>query len=161
MINWNEKPQEIAYLFNPSFLASIILYALDGYGECMPFTEVYLICPLILHKETRGRISSSQRSSLYSWAMKNEDVLADFPERASALVVYANEAIEFLLGYKLIEITKEGIMRTSVNKRIQLSKILELDGEISDCMKKAKCIGRWFFKMHTPDNIYSALGVRP
>ena len=94
---WNKRVPEIAYLLNPAFCSSIIYHVILEYQKKakrgFPFTLIYLILPIILHKSTRERITS--RTNMVVWIQRSPDVLVGFSERAKSLVPFANESVEF------------------------------------------------------------------
>lgn len=158
---WNKRAPEIAYLLNPAFCSSIIYHVVLEYQKktkrAFPFTLVYLILPIVLHKSTRDRITS--RTNMVVWIHKNPDVLIGFPGRAKSLVPFSNESVEFLLQQSILEITHTEL---SVVKTLSKTKINAItDQEILECYNKAEHIGRWFAQMGAEENIYAAWGVKP
>lgn len=163
MNKWEDRTSEVAYLLNPAFCSLIIYNVIIEYqkksGNNFPFSLLYLILPLILHKNTRSRISS--RTNMVVWLQKNPDVLVDFSMRARNLVVFTNEALEFLLHQKIMKIVNAKLSIVKKISKIKLDDFENLDQEISECLKKSKDIGRWFSKMISEENIYAAWGVKP
>lgn len=158
---WNKRIPEIAYLLNPAFCSSIIYHVIFEYQRKtkrgFPFTLIYLVLPIVLHKSTRERITS--RTNMVVWIQKNPDVLIGFPGRAKSLVPFANESVEFLLQKNILEITHGEL---SVVKTLSKTKIGAIaDQEILECYNKAEHIGRWFAQMGAEENIYAVWGVKP
>jgi hypothetical protein len=158
---WNKRVPEIAYLLNPAFCSSIIYHVILEYQKRakreFPFTLVYLILPIVLHKSTRERITS--RTNMVVWIQKYPDVLVGFPRRAKSLVPFSNEAVEFLLQLNILEIVHGEL---SVVKTISKTKIKAItDQEILECYNKAEHVGRWFAQMGAEENIYAVWGVKP
>ena len=110
MKSWNERTREVAYLLNPAFCARLLYAAIKEYEHktqhAFPFPLVYLILPLVLHKQTRTLINS--RTQLLQWIQANQHLLIGFARRTKELVVITNEALELLLQSGLIQITKSG-----------------------------------------------------
>lgn len=158
---WNKRVPEIAYLLNPAFCSSTIYHVILEYQKktkrAFPFTLVYLILPIVLHKSTRDRIIS--RTNMVVWIQKNPDVLIGFPGRAKSLVPFANESVEFLLQRNILEIAHGEL---SIVKTLSKTKIKAIaDQEILDCYNKSEHVGRWFAQMGAEENIYAAWGVKP
>lgn len=158
---WNNRAPEIAYLLNPAFCSSIIYHVVFEYQKKtkrgLPFTLVYLILPIVLHKSTRDRITS--RTNMVVWIHKYPDVLIGFPGRAKSLVPFTNEAVEFLLHQSILEITHTEL---NIVKTLSKAKINDItDQEILECYNKAEHVGRWFALMGAEENIYAAWGVKP
>ena len=162
MNNWENRPQEIAFLLNPAFCGRIIYTVVRQYNlsskQSFPFPLVYLILPLILHKKTREKISS--RTKLLNWIQTNPDLLIGYAQRASSLIEITNEAIEFLLQTGIIKITDNAELK--INFKIKgLSKTKYIDNEIKDCLNKSEHVGKWFANTGKVETVYIGLGVRP
>lgn len=163
MIQWSKRTPEIANLLNPSFCAILLYSATFEYQKKaksgMPFPLLYLVLPIILHKNTRSRVNS--RTNMVVWLQRNPDVLVGFADRAKSLIGFTNEAIEFLLFQGNCEIINGGL---SIIKTVSKSKIVQYaanDQEIAECIQKAEHVGRWFYNMHAVENTYTAWGVKP
>jgi hypothetical protein len=158
---WKKRAPEIGNLLNPFFCSVVIYYTAFEYqkkkGAPMPFTLVYLILPIILHKNTRERINS--KTNMIVWLQKYPDVLIGFHERARDLVLFTNEAIEFLIQGEIITLQKAYL---NINKILSRSGMKNFDDtETLECFKKAEHLGRWFAQISIEENIYIAWGVKP
>ena len=156
---WNERTPEVAYLLNPAFCAIVIGECIEEYTkkkrEGFPFFLVYLILPIILHRNTRIKISS--RTFMYSWIQRHPEVLVGFASRTENLKKITNEAVLFLTNDTNIKIFGPNII---TNKTIK-TKVENMDHEIKECLVKARHVGRWFASAGTAENIFSAWGIRP
>ena len=123
-----------------------------------PFPLIYLILPLVLHKETR--ISINSRTQLQLWIQRYPQLLIDFPQRARELVPITNESVEFLLQTGKVLLTTNGELEISPVSKT-LSKTKFVDDEISECLKKGEHIAKWFATAGKVETIYIELGVRP
>ena len=163
MDKWNNRSDEIAYLINPAFSASLIYLVIKEYSkkrnEGLPFSLTYLILPILLHKKTRGIVNS--RSNMVKCIQENQEILVGFSKRANSLIDFTNEAIEFLLSRKVIVFEDDKIKICASISLKTLSDIEEKDEEIKDCFIKAGNLGRWFLDMKTEENVYIAWGVKP
>ena len=119
---------------------------------------IFLVLPLILHKETRKNINS--RTKLLLWVQKYPQLLIDFPKRTRILVPITKEAIEFLFQTGKIILTIDGELEASPDKKI-LSKTKFVDDEISECLNKSEHVAKWFADAGKVEMIYIKLGVRP
>lgn len=99
MNSWNKRTREVAYLLNPAFCGRMLYSAINAYSiktkRAFPFPLVYLVLPLVLHKETRANINS--RTQLHLWVQQHPQLLIDFPQRTTELIPITNEAVELLL----------------------------------------------------------------
>ena len=162
MREWKMRSKEVAYLLNPAFCGRILYGTVKKYNEIsnrsFPFPLIYLVLPLVLHKNTRTVINS--RTAMLVWTQKYPELLIGFAERASDLVEITNEAIELLLQSELIQLTNEAGVQ--VNKAIKaMSKTRFVDDEIKECINKSEHVGKWFAMVGSMETIYISLGVRP
>ena len=88
MNSWNKRTREVAYLLNPAFCGRMLYSAINAYSiktkRAFPFPLVYLVLPLVLHKETRANINS--RTQLHLWVQQHPQLLIDFPQRTTELI---------------------------------------------------------------------------
>ena len=163
MNKWNNRSDEIAYLINPAFSASLIYLVIREYSnkskEGLPFSLIYLILPILLHKKTREIVNS--RSNMVKCIQENQEILVGFSKRANSLIDFTNEAIEFLLSRKVIIFDGDKIRASASISLQKFSDIEGKDEEIKDCFLKAGNLGRWFLNMKTEENVYIAWGVKP
>lgn len=162
MKNWNLRTHEVAFLLNPAFCGRVLYSTIKTYNEkanrALPFPLIYLVLPLVLHKETRANINS--RTQLQLWVQRYPQLLIDFPKRARELVPFTNESVEFLLQTGNIILTPNGELEISPTLK-SLSKTKFVDDEISECLKKGEHIAKWFVAAGKAETIYIELGVRP
>lgn len=158
MIPWSKRTPEIANLLNPSFCAILLYSAIFEYQKKaknnMPFSLLYLVMPIVLHKNTRNRVNS--RENMVVWLQRNPDVLIGFADRAKSLIGFTNEAIEFLLFQGNCEIIDGGL---SIIKTVSKSKIVQYaanDQEIAECIQKRSMLDGGFI-ICTPWKIYILL----
>lgn len=162
MKKWDTRAHEVAFLFNPAFCGRVLYSTIYAYSKKtnkdLPFPLIYLVLPLVLHKDTRNKINS--RTQLHIWIQQNPDLLVDFPQRAKELVPITNEAIEFLLQTNKIQLTENGELKVSPISRL-LSKSRFVDEEISECLTKGEHVGRWLASAGNVEVVYIKLGVKP
>ena len=161
MRNWSNRTREIAYLLNPAFCSRLLYATIKEYEKktthSFPFPLVYLILPLVLHKETREAINS--RTQLPQWVQLNQRLMIGLGRRTKDLVPITNEALEFLLQSKMVYLSDDGTL-TASSKR-GLSKTRFVNSEITECITKCEHVGRWFANTGKIETIYICLGVRP
>lgn len=162
MREWKTRTKEVAYLLNPAFCGRILYGAVKKYNEisnrAFPFPLIYLVLPLVLHKNTRRLINS--KTAMLVWVQKYPELFIGFAQRASDLVEITNEAVELLLQSGLLQLTNEAGLQ--VNKTIRaMSKTRFTDDEIKECVDKSEHVGKWFAVAGSTETIYISLGVRP
>ena len=110
MNKWSMRTHEVAFLLNPAFCGRILYSTIKTYNEktnrAFPFPLIYLVLPLVLHKETRMNINI--RTQLLVWVQRYPQLLLDFPKRTRGLVPITNEAVEFLLQTGKVRFTENG-----------------------------------------------------
>ena len=162
MKSWNERTREVAYLLNPAFCGRLLYAAIKEYEHkaqhAFPFPLVYLILPLVLHRQTRAQISS--RTQLLQWIQDNQYLLIGFARRTKELTIITNEALELLLQSDTLQITQDGELSIATTQK-SLSKTRYVDPEINECITKSEHVARWFAKTGKVETIYIGLGVRP
>ncbi|MBE6059277.1 MAG: hypothetical protein E7215_03760 [Clostridium sulfidigenes] len=161
MKQWSDRPKEVANNFNPAFCGEIVYYVLEEYykerKDGLPFLLLFLVLPIVLHKETRRKIISS-RGYMSVWLHQNQEVKVNFAQRANQLLDVTIETYLFLIAYKVIKLEDGKIfIETKLPKR----KNELLHDETKDCIEKAKVIGRWFARNKDTATIYVMWGVRP
>ena len=162
MKKWESRATEIAYLLNPAFCGRIIYHAIKTYSEeskrPMPFSLVYLILPLVLHRKTRERIKSVTQMQL--WIQRNPDALIGFANRTKSMVQITNEAVEFLMQSGLVTLTNNAELDLAqLFKALSATKYVNY--EILECISKSSNVAKWFAKAGTVETIYTSWGVRP
>lgn len=160
---WKRRVPEIAYLLNPAFCSLVLYTAIFEYQKkiknSFPYPLIYLVLPVVLHKNTRERINS--RTNMTVWLQKYPEVLIGFADRAKSLVPFANENLDFLFHRNIISINEGKLSIETTISKSKLDILTSSDLEIDDCIKKAGHIGRWFALMGAEENIFIAWGVMP
>jgi len=163
MIRWEERPVEIANLFNPAFCGEILRRCISSYQQTnslsLPYPLLFLVLPIILHRDTRERISPRQKLTLHAWLQRHPDLRIGFAERASELIPITKEALIFLLQVDAVRFDKQAGLISQPYRNVSIAG--QSEGEIADCHRKADLVGRWFARAGTVTTIYAMWGVRP
>ena len=159
---WDFRPDEVKNLLNPAFCGRVIYGAVSEYQRStkrdFPFPLVYLILPLILPRPIRTEINS--RTQLINWVQRHQELVFNFGKRAGDLVEITNEAVELMLQTGYMMLTDSGELSKVITAGA-LSKTKHTDSEVTECLKKAEHVGRWFAGAGKVETIYTSLGVRP
>ena len=159
---WEYRPDEVKNLLNPAFCGRVIYGTIVEYQKNtkrdFPFPLVYLILPLVLPQSIRAEINS--RTQLTNWIQRHQELVFNFGKRASDFIEITNEAVEFMMQIGFIKLTDNGELSREIVAGT-LSKTKHTDPEISECLKKAEHVGRWFAGAGKVETIYVSLGVRP
>jgi hypothetical protein len=162
---WELRPVEEANLLNPAFCSINIAAAVSAYSkettQPMPFSLIFLVLPLVLHKNTRVNLPKTIRTLLAPWIQKNYDLRVHFADRAISLKPYTKESIIFGCNRQLMKLETDGSVST-LFKDNYINKIAEqLDQEAAEYVKKSNFVGKWFAASGSPETIMTLLGVRP
>lgn len=163
MIRWEERPVEIANLFNPAFCGEVLRRCINSYQKTsslpFPYPLIYLVLPIVLHRNTRERISPRQKLTLHAWLQRHPDLKISFAERASEFISIAREALIFLLQVGAVRLDEQAGLISQPYRNVSIAG--QEEGEIADCYRKAELVGRWFARAGTVTTIYAMWGVRP
>jgi hypothetical protein len=161
MIIWERRPIEIASLLNPAFCGEVLRRCIEEYEKVashpFPFPLLYLVLPIVLHKNTRETIASQRQ--LHVWLQSHEEVKIGFANRTRQLLPITKEALLFLLQVQAISIDEQAQLNTIRYQRRTPSS--QKEGEINNCYKTAVIIGRWFARAGSVTTIYALWGIRP
>jgi len=74
---WTERTREEAHLLNPPFCCVTIASACAGYSESrdepLPFALVFMVLPIVLHKQTRESLPRTTRTSVPAWLQEHAE----------------------------------------------------------------------------------------
>lgn len=165
MKNWDARPRELAFLFNPAFCGECLLRYLEKYkeydGQGSPYSLIFLVLPVVLHKDTRERINPQTRKGFHRWIQENAPARAGFGDRAEALVGFTQEALSFLAANGMITLERQGPGIVAAGSYSRIPSTHFDNREISDIYRKSEILGRWYARAGGPVNVWSLWGVRP
>lgn len=163
IVEWKDRNQIVANLFNPAFCGEILRRSVKAYNDnsstSFPYAFSFLVLPILLHKSTRERMPRSTRSYLFAWVEENDDLFFDFSRRAKNMVPHTKEAIMFLMQNQLIELDDKGGLLNS-NIRLKSMKGDDLL-EYQEIMKKAEMLGKWLSQNPNINSVYSFFRITP
>lgn len=165
---WNERPVEVANLFNPAYLGTVLRKAIEGYvghvAEGMPYEVAFLVPAFALHPNTARRLPLRPGSTpLHMWLQRDEnrDVLVALSDRITALVPFVREALIFSAQRHVIVFTDEGRLKPGEQALANVSPFRRTSDEINESLRLGELVGRWFALAGSTGTIYTLLGVRP
>ncbi|MCT7482403.1 three component ABC system middle component [Aliarcobacter cryaerophilus] len=161
--SWENRPVTVANLLNPAFCGEIIRIMLKAYktetNKSLPFELVFLVLPLVLHKQSRESLPSTTSKNFYEWLEENTMTKIYLVDKIKNIVSYTREAILFLIYHEAININSNGELDFVPYRKSSLNYFN--NEEIEDIYKKAKMIGKWFGKIGDTKTIYAAIGIKP
>jgi ABC-3C biological conflict system middle component len=152
-------------LLNPAFGAVLVARAAYGFMKeatsGLPFVYAYLLLPLLLHPETRGRLPISVVTKLVSWTERNGDLVAPVPHRVRELATVTRDSVFLASTAGIIALgTAAEIQAILTEKELLKFERASASVEIGECMRKAYFIGRWLATSGTVPTVMTALGVQ-
>ncbi len=163
MSSWNDRPREIAHLFNPAFCALVIREAVLGFVEVspsgMPYPVVFLLLPIVLHKATRQALPTTVATKMHPWIQEHQEARIGFSERCAAVAAYTREAVLFAATGALLTFSAEATLQAP---RLRLRRPpWPPDSESAICRQKARFVGRWLATAGDTATVFAMWGVRP
>lgn len=161
---WVERPQEEAYLLNPSFCCLGITAATTSYHKVtqggLPLPLIYIVLPITLHRPTRELLPRSQRTSFPKWIQDNAAVRVLFYERLMSLKTFTNEAILFGCDRRWLSIGTDASISTNQSEAAIRKMLQSLDDEPKECVLKALFIGKWFAAAGPASTVMTLWGIQ-
>lgn len=159
---WNERPPEVAHLFNPAFCALILRECVLGFQERnpsgMPFPLIWFLLPIVLHKRTRLLLPKTLATKMHPWIQDNQEVRIGFAGRCTALLPNSREAFVFAANAGLLTLDR-GFIRAY--RYPTLSVPWPKDSEPESCIEKARFLGKWIGTVGAVTTIFAMWGVCP
>ena len=166
LVNWNERPQDVANLLNPAFTGLLLYRATVGYSKeadtGIPFELMFLVLPIVLHESTRNRLPSKVTTQLTTWLQDERDILLGFSDRVTDLVPYTREAILYLTTHRLLRLEHDGRFHVgSARFKQGIGELTDSSDEVKHCHKVSLAVGRWLALSGSPTTMYALLGIKP
>jgi hypothetical protein len=160
---WNDRPPEIAHLFNPAFCGLMLREGVLGYMEVhpggLPYPLAFLLLPIVLHKSTRESLPSTTATKMHPWIQQHQEARVGFSERCAAVTAYTREAILFAADANLLTFSQAGTLQAP---RLRLRRLpWPNDSESATCRQRARFVGRWLAGAGNNATIFAMWGVRP
>lgn len=163
MLNWENRPQEIANLLNPAFCSLVIRECTRGYclkrPEGLPHPMTFIVLPLVLHKATRQSLPRSSTALFQVWLHRNMHIQIGLRERIVHLIPVTREALMFGLQHNSFKITSIGTLEASGKRKVPKS--WPRDSESMICASRAYTLGRLLAEAGNLPTIFALLGIRP
>lgn len=164
MLTWKERPKEIANLLNPAICCTILTSSIVGYKRIdpdgMPFPLMFIVLPLILHKETRDSLPRSITTTFTAWIHREPSVKLTFYERTVSMKPFTREAISFGLLHGWLFLGEDGKMNSIIEDNDIERFLRKLDRENKECVRKSRIMGKLFAKAGSTNTIFTLLGIR-
>lgn len=160
---WNDRPPEIAHLFNPAFCALLIRDGVSGFMESrpggMPYPLVFLLLPIVLHKATRESLPATIATKMHPWIQQHQEARVGFSARCAAVAGHTREAILFAANGTQLTFSRDGALQAPRLRSRRLP--WPPDSESATCRQRARFVGRWLASAGDVATIFAMWGVRP
>lgn len=167
-MQWERRAVELANLTNPAFCSILLWDFIDKFVQKsekgVDFPLLFLVLPLVLHKNTRKILPKNKQILIAKWVETHSHDLVLFPVQARQTVSYTREAIIFGLQHRMFktmdDTSNQGKFKTTA---FEFKDELRwpVDSEPKECRDKARLLGYWFAEIGDPTTAYRLFGVRP
>ena len=162
---WERRPSEEAHLFNPAFCGSLAYEFLKSYTVAAgrgsaDLPLVFCALPICLHLETRQRLPSSTRTSVYTWLQREPGALVGYADRARDLAPYLKQGVSFGFSRETFAFDTQGASALGDKKATFTPGFLHnATAEVREIVLSARMLGRWFAGAGTTATILAAWGI--
>jgi len=160
MTAWTERPPIVAAMLNPALIAAIVATAAEGHqrasDQALPWPLSFIVTPLVLHRSTRQALPATTSTHLATWTSRNPVLRAGFPPRAQGLVEPVREGIRFGLAHGALTVEAGGL-----RGKTRRPKGFQTPEELTEILRGANFVGRWFAKVDSATTVFAVLGVAP
>lgn len=161
MLNWEERPFEIANLVNPAFCSLLLHISVGDFFKekrnGMPYALLFLILPLTLHEPTREALPADTRTLLTEWFKEQpEEFGRIFADQVRQFVPYTREALIFGMQRSLFDIDENGNITHNTG---HLNSAYQMKSPVVTIMNSARFVGRWFAKLEHESLIFKIFGI--
>lgn len=162
MLPWDQRPVEVAHLFNPAYCSLVLYNAVSNYQASarrgMDYAMALVVLPVLLHKATRELLPLNTATKMHVWMQRHHEARIGFTERMQNMVPISKEAILFALHHEVLKLNTEGALEVGARQFAELP--FPKLSEAAMCVKKAGFIGRWFAEAGSTGTFLAAWGVK-
>ena len=160
---WQERPIEIAHLFNPAFCGLLMAAGVSGFTERdengMPYPLSFVLLPIVLHRSTREALPNTLSTKMHPWIQQNQDARVGFAERCHAISGHIREAVLFAGLSGLISFSADARMKPT--KASLKTPAWPTESESAVCLRRARFVGRWLANAGEVGTVFAMWGIRP
>jgi hypothetical protein len=161
-VPWHERPVEEAALLNPAFGGELLARTVTEYGKLnplgCPLPLLFLVLPLVLHPGTRTALPRRANTLLAPWVAEHESTLTSLSDRILSLRRASRESFILMLQKEVLIIGED---RVRCGKLKLKSSTGDRTDEVTDIVRSAGLVGRWFATQRSLIQTLQTLGLRP
>jgi hypothetical protein len=162
MVAWEERPIEVAHLFNPAYCSLLLRETAIAYEHTgqrgLEYALAFLVLPVVLHRKTRALLPGDTRTKLHVWMQRHHEARIGFAERMQNLVPVTKEALLFGLQHQALQVNEVGALVVGGRELGKLP--VPKTAEAALCLKKAAFLGHWFAEAGKPATLLATWGVK-
>ncbi len=125
----------------------------------MPYPLIFLLLPIVLHKNTRETLPKSLATKMHPWLQQNEEVKIGFSDRCAAITGYTREAILFGVAGTLFRFSSDLTLQAPPLRLPPLA--WPRDSEPVICRQRARFVGKWLATAGDVTTIFATWGILP
>jgi hypothetical protein len=156
---WKEWPEEERLLFNPAFIAAVLMYCAKAYseqtGQSLPLPIAVIGTVLALSPGFREDRPRTTRTVLSAWLNEHPEQRIRLSQRAPYFVDAVRQGVLFGCRHGALQVSRDAGLVVGNLKRGKI------DEETMSILKTAEFIGRWFGMTGTPATVMALWGVAP
>lgn len=160
--DWTTLPREEKYLYNPAFLALLIIRTTGGHQSQMnapiPIPLLFLALSISLNRPFRRILPKSVATNLVRWTQDHPEVRVLTPLRTVSAMDLYREGLLYALATKACSV--EGAAITLRSKKPLPAPQGRTD-EVIQCQRAAFFMGRWMARSGSPGTVLALFGLRP
>lgn len=167
MIDWRERPAEVAHLLNPAFIAALIARTAGGYQDeataAIPFPLLFIAMPIVLHRKTREQLPRDTRTRMTTWLQRTPEARVGFATRAREVAPFIREGLSLGLSARALRVTPDGGVEPGPGISLQRLLVQRDNGtkDVNECLRRARFAGTWLARAGSPSTVFALWGVRP
>jgi len=158
---WTRRMPAVATMLNPALITLIASVSTEEYRrvaeKSMPLSLIFLITPLVLHKDTRIVLPSTTATHLAKWVSEHPVIWAGFPERAKQCVPFIWEGLRFGTRHGVLAVAPGGLVSVPAPHKGKPP----VAGDIASIVRASGLLGRWLTKIDNSETAYALFGVTP
>jgi hypothetical protein len=148
-------------MLNPALLTVIATAAAEEYHraakEPMPWALMFLVPPMVLHRDTREALPRTTATHWSTWVGRNPVLLSGYPLRARSLVEPTRAGLRFGLVQGVLAIDDDQRLRGHLRAKARPADV----GDVAVVLRSSGFVGKWLTKLDSPATAFALLGVAP
>jgi hypothetical protein len=159
--SWNQRPSDVANLFNPAFCAAIVNRVAAGYSKAspagLPFSLAFIALPVLLHPPSADELPTTSRTNFHGWLLENPQALIGFAERAQSMAPFVREGITYGLVNNILQLNDLRLLPCSQRQL----KLWEKEAYNLRYSHDSQLLGKLLGQLNDLTTVFAFFGIRP